>query len=256
MAANNRSFTKVNHARIKAVERSFGPGARPLCKPGRVLVGEGRLLKRSRRGNQPKAFFLFNDVLVYGTVVASCQWHKNRRIVRLEDIELEDHEDSPPMENHWLIRTPLKSFYVAAGCPEEKRAWMERIVECRERLLQGAATRQHSSTFQPFAPTWIPDHVSAMCMRCPNKFSFIQRRHHCRNCGFLVCAACSEQQAVLPNIHRREPQRVCERCHTSLLKGQERTERMGDSRGEGLEVSDDDEGVGDGLPRAQQVGLP
>ena len=83
MAANNRSFTKVNHARIKAVERSFGPGARPLCKAGRVLVGEGRLLKRSRGGNQPKAFFLFNDVLVYGTVVASCQWHKNRRIVRL-----------------------------------------------------------------------------------------------------------------------------------------------------------------------------
>ena len=90
------------------------------------------------------------------------------------------------------------------------------------RLLQ-AAPHQPSSTFRPFsfAPTWIPDQASAVCMRCPNKFSFTQRRHHCRNCGFLVCATCSKQHAVLPHIHAREPQRVCTLCHTSRTDGEQ-----------------------------------
>ncbi|CAL8246738.1 unnamed protein product [Lota lota] len=243
MAADDLEFTKVNHARIQAVESSFGPCGKPLDKPGRVLVGEGRLLKRCRHRIQPKAFFLFSDVLVYGTVIASCRWYKNQRIIRLEDIELEDLEDSIRMENHWLIRTPRKSFYVAAGCPEEKHAWMEHIVDRRDRWLQDA-TRQHSPTSQPstFAPTWMPDQASDLCMRCSNKFTFTQRRHHCRNCGFLVCAACSKQNAMLPHIHRSDPQRVCHLCHTSLLlKGKERAGCMRNSGGESLEVSDDDD---------------
>ena len=83
MAADDPAFTKVNRARIKAVASSFGPCARSLGTPGRVLVGEGQLSKRSRRGVQPKVFFLFSDVLVYGTVVLLCRWYTNQRIVRL-----------------------------------------------------------------------------------------------------------------------------------------------------------------------------
>ena len=131
----------------------------------------------------------------------------------VEDIELEDHEDSTQMKNHWLIRTPRKSFYVAASSAEEKHTWMEHITACRDRLLQDAAARQPGSTLRPFsyAPTWIPDHASAVCMRCPTKFSFTQRRHHCRNCGFLVCAACSKQRGMV--LDRSKPQRLCDLCH-------------------------------------------
>ena len=32
-------------------------------------------------------------------------------------------------------------------------------------------------------PAWIPDDQSTMCMSCKTPFTFVRRRHHCRNCG-------------------------------------------------------------------------
>jgi hypothetical protein len=38
-----------------------------LIKSGRVLVGEGVLMKMCRKKPKPRYFFLLNDILVYGT---------------------------------------------------------------------------------------------------------------------------------------------------------------------------------------------
>lgn len=72
-----------NTKRIKAVQNSFGASGTQLSKPGRVLLTEGRLVKQCRRRLQPKAFFLFSDVLVYGSVIIKGRWHKKQRIIPL-----------------------------------------------------------------------------------------------------------------------------------------------------------------------------
>ncbi|KAJ8340140.1 hypothetical protein SKAU_G00347730 [Synaphobranchus kaupii] len=212
------AFTEQNAERIQAVQALFGALGKPLAKPGRVLVGEGHLLKLCRRSPQPKAFFLFNDILVYGTIVLRGRWCTNQQVVPLEDVSLEDTEDGLAMKNRWLIRTPRKSFYVSAASLEEKQAWMEHIRECQaERLLstgRPAGTR--------FAAVWIPDRASATCMRCCVRFGLAQRRHHCRHCGFVVCASCSRDRFVIPDISAK-PVRVCQPCHSSLRSQECRT---------------------------------
>ncbi|KAK5874533.1 hypothetical protein PBY51_019471 [Eleginops maclovinus] len=230
-------FAQNNLERIQAVENSFGLLGKPLSKPGRVLIGEGRLMKLSRRGQQPKAFFLFNDVLVYGSIILNGRWNKKQQIIPLEDIQLEDLEDSIQMRNQWLLRTPRKSFYVRAVSYEEKRAWIEHIEECKSSML----SRPRSD----FAVTWIPDQASAVCMRCTYSFNVAHRRHHCRKCGFVVCGACSKKRAVIEHIHPTKFLRVCNMCHSSLSTTEQRAETKEVARGRGNSTekisSDEDE---------------
>lgn len=243
---NKVTFEKQNLERIQAVESSFGAAGRPLCKPGRALMGQGRLMKQGRRKPQPKVFFLFNDVLVYGSIILNGRWYKKQKIIPLEDIQQEDMEDGVELTNQWLIRTPCKSFFVSAPSVEEKRAWMEHIEACRSSLLQGGS-RQPGSTF---AVTWIPDRAAFRCMRCFNKFSATKRRHHCRKCGFLVCNSCSKQRAVIDHIHPTKKLRICRLCHAGSEKD-EMSRPRGDSTGkssseeeDGTASSDEEEGEG------------
>ncbi|CAK4419424.1 unnamed protein product [Aphanomyces euteiches] len=62
---------------------------------------------------------------------------------------------------------------------------------------------------------WVPDKETDKCMNCNAMFTVINRKHHCRRCGHIVCANCS------PNIRRMSPQdpfpvRVCNPCYTAL----------------------------------------
>lgn len=77
------TLDKRNTKRIKAVQNSFGTSGSRLSKPGRVLLTQGRLVKQCRRRPQPKVFFLFSDMLVYGSVVIKGRWHKKQRIIPL-----------------------------------------------------------------------------------------------------------------------------------------------------------------------------
>lgn len=228
------TFDRENSARIHAVESSFGASGKSLYKPGRVLIGEGRLLKLGRRKPQPKVFFLFNDVLVYGSIILNGRWHKNQKIIPLENIQLEDVTDSEKLKNQWLIRTPRKSFFVSAPSNEEKRAWIEHIEDYQSSLLQEHSCQPGSS----FAVTWIPDQAASRCMRCFNRFTATRRRHHCRKCGFLVCNSCSKERAVIHHIHPTKKLRVCSLCHTRS-KEDEISRLRGDSTGRGSSEEED-----------------
>lgn len=237
-------FERENSAHIKAVENSFGAFGQPLSKPDRMFLGQGRLMKKGRTRWQLKSFFLFNDVLVYGSILSVGNWHKKQKIIALgkkligvfiiihllfiyskehikkqhdqnmifmfsEDIQVEDTEDSFDVKNQWLIRTPGKSFYMAAPSIEEKEAWIEHIKDCQTNLLLDGS-RQLGSTF---AVTWIPDSSAMKCMRCFKKFTLSKRRHHCRKCGFLVCNPCSKDRVLLDNINTQKCVRVCSKCY-------------------------------------------
>lgn len=61
-------------------------------------------------------------------------------------------------------------------------------------------------------PSWIPDEQAIDCMTCQVPFTFVRRRHHCRNCGKIFCSQCSSHFVPLPHFGEDRPVRVCNRC--------------------------------------------
>ncbi|XP_015281506.1 PREDICTED: pleckstrin homology domain-containing family F member 1 [Gekko japonicus] len=186
--------TEINSQRIAAVEHCFGASGQPLAVPGRVLLGEGILTKECRKKAKPRIFFLFNDLLVYGTIVINKRKYSSQHIIPLNEVTLETLPDTLQMKNRWMIKTSKKSFVVSAQPPTEHAA------------------------------PWIPDKATDICMRCTQtKFSTLTRRHHCRKCGFVVCGECSRQKFLMPRLSPK-PLRVCNLCYKQLMAEKKNTE--------------------------------
>ena len=130
-----------------------------MVQPGRALVGEGVLIKECRKKPKPRYFFLFNDVLVYGTNVISKKKYINQHIINLNNVQIKSISDSSnPSQSHvfiflkesnlsinlvklqielkngWLIMSPKKTFCVYATTNREKIEWMTHISNCIEKL--------------------------------------------------------------------------------------------------------------------------
>ncbi|XP_051867952.1 zinc finger FYVE domain-containing protein 9-like [Pristis pectinata] len=69
------------------------------------------------------------------------------------------------------------------------------------------------------APVWVPDSQAPNCMKCEMKFTFTKRRHHCRACGKVFCAACCSLKYKLSYMDMKEA-RVCVTCHSVLTSSQ------------------------------------
>lgn len=76
-------------------------------------------------------------------------------------------------------------------------------------------------------PTWEDDNDARECRGCSRKFTFFNRKHHCRRCGRIFCADCSSQRAhlsadelvidpAMPEMLLSESMgasRICASCH-------------------------------------------
>ncbi|XP_042229640.1 lateral signaling target protein 2 homolog [Homarus americanus] len=61
-------------------------------------------------------------------------------------------------------------------------------------------------------PAWVPDQQAPRCMACGAAFTMVRRRHHCRNCGKVFCAHCSQHAVPLPHYGIWKAVRVCNVC--------------------------------------------
>ena len=85
--------------------------------------------------------------------------------------------------------------------------------------------------------SWIEDKNVVNCNQCITKFTLLNRKHHCRNCGKIFCQKCSDNFIIIPeniktvdkkynymhyrtyfeflNLNRTR-ERVCNKCYKSI----------------------------------------
>ena len=61
---------------------------------------------------------------------------------------------------------------------------------------------------------WVPDHKHKQCMGCQKPFTLVNRKHHCRKCGNLVCNHCSTNKWWIEKTQQTD--RVCDTCFYQL----------------------------------------
>uniref|UniRef100_A0A8D0DB33 Zinc finger, FYVE domain containing 9b n=1 Tax=Sander lucioperca TaxID=283035 RepID=A0A8D0DB33_SANLU len=83
----------------------------------------------------------------------------------------------------------------------------------------GILSKDRGTVLGEVAPVWVPDAQAQVCMKCGVKFTFTKRRHHCRACGKVFCALCSNLKFRLTHLDGKEG-RVCVSCHSTLLKSE------------------------------------
>lgn len=52
---------------------------------------------------------------------------------------------------------------------------------------------------------WVPDNMVTKCHACLNDFTFLNRIHHCRNCGNAFCYNCCNQAIKIPEYITDKP---------------------------------------------------
>eukprot|EP00658_Telonema_sp_P-2_P041102 TRINITY_DN29399_c0_g1_i3.p1 TRINITY_DN29399_c0_g1~~TRINITY_DN29399_c0_g1_i3.p1 ORF type:complete len:459 (+),score=130.34 TRINITY_DN29399_c0_g1_i3:78-1454(+) len=67
---------------------------------------------------------------------------------------------------------------------------------------------------EKFGIWWQDDSATDECGVCFTEFSFTRRRHHCRFCGDVVCAACTNEKSLHPKTNTMEY--ICATCLKEL----------------------------------------
>ena len=99
---------------------------------------------------------------------------------------------------------------------------------CEEDLT---TARENRAAEARASPRWAQ---SKVCMVCDQSFTFTNKKHHCRSCGWVACGDCSLESFFLDrwlddsNDHEivtersSEPLRVCGHCKGAIIAEKER----------------------------------
>ncbi|XP_075298781.1 FYVE, RhoGEF and PH domain-containing protein 2 isoform X2 [Opisthocomus hoazin] len=203
-----------------------------IVDPSNELIKEGPIQKISTRNNSTseKYLFLFNNMLLYCVpkviqVGAEFQVHLRIDVDGMKVREMSDTQ----FPHTFLVSGKQRTLELQARSGEEMNAWVKACqdaIDRKEKRSETFKTAVHrlemgtpalkSEELGRRAPQWVRDNLVTMCMRCKEPFNTIRRRrHHCRACGYVVCARCSDYKAKL-QYNGNRLNRVCQECYIFL----------------------------------------
>uniref|UniRef100_A0A8C5U5Z3 FYVE, RhoGEF and PH domain containing 2 n=1 Tax=Malurus cyaneus samueli TaxID=2593467 RepID=A0A8C5U5Z3_9PASS len=205
-----------------------------IVDPSNELIKEGPIQKISTRNNSTseKYLFLFNNMLLYcvpKVIQVGAEFQVHLRI----DVEGMKVRQDTEFPHTFLVSGKKRSLELQASWGRVRRGTGE---DRRAGTTQTMVSHPQTEELGLRAPQWVRDNLVTMCMRCKEPFNAItRRRHHCRACGYVVCARCSDYKAELQYDGNR-PNRVCQECYIFLTGHTLLEDREGRHKGI-LEVS-------------------
>lgn len=194
--------------KLEQISKMFLIEPFPIAITGRRFIREGRAMKQCRKAVTERVVLLFSDVFIYvqpkgGKYMVPASY----KLMYLRAVPCE--YDRSCLD----IYAPRKSFTLKFTNEEERDSWYTSLKDA----IANAQVNVRIPKYKE-APIWIPDAVSSVCMACNTPLHFFRRRHHCRNCGKIMCRACLSHRLVLKHISSRLSM-VCNQCYESICEG-------------------------------------
>uniref|UniRef100_A0A8C2S708 FYVE, RhoGEF and PH domain containing 2 n=1 Tax=Capra hircus TaxID=9925 RepID=A0A8C2S708_CAPHI len=197
-----------------------------IVDPSNTLLREGPVLKISfrRSGPMERYLFLFNNMLLYcvpRVIQVGAHFQVRTRIdvagMKVRGLHPQGRtkggEQQEGRSQEEMISW-LQACQDAIDQIEKRNETFKAAVQSPEGDPQEQELQSEELGLR--APQWVRDKMVTMCMRCQEPFNALtRRRHHCRACGYVVCARCSDYRAELKYDANR-PNRVCLDCYTFL----------------------------------------
>ncbi|EFA79388.1 pleckstrin domain-containing protein [Heterostelium album PN500] len=231
-----------NKLKVQKIQNELVGGPR-IITDSRVFVREGSMMKVCRKVPKSRWFFMFSDILIYTSVSTTPNssgstvvgpYVNNRdaptsytfhRMMNLNDIKIKDLKDKENQKNAFqIISSTEKSFTVYTETPKEKNNWLEDFKLLSIKFVSENQSQNIHDLESTEVPVWVPDKEANKCMFCNDHFTVINRRHHCRNCGKVVCGSCSPGKKLLPHVKKHKPVRVCLFCFDFISMNEKKDE--------------------------------
>lgn len=195
-----------NIPQLEKIAKQFIVEPFPIVIAGRHLIKQGEVMKQCRKSFQPRMLFLFSDYLIYSKFAGGKYYHTS--VCELT------HLRTNPCDTNSVIGLqvfgPQKSFYLRFPTKDEREQWanaMNNAIEIARENSPNPIEKYNE------APIWLPDDCTDTCMICGKSFGLVlNRKHHCRLCGKIICKACSSMTVILQDINDSNPQRICIEC--------------------------------------------
>ncbi|XP_029456728.1 FYVE, RhoGEF and PH domain-containing protein 3 [Rhinatrema bivittatum] len=249
---SNAAIRKMEkmHKLLEVYERLGGE--EDIVNPANELIKEGHIQKLSAKNGtaQDRYLFLFNSMVLYCVPKLRLIGQKFGVREKIDIAGLQVQEIIKPNATRtFLIIGKKRSLELQARTEEEKKEWIQVIQATIEKHKQNSETfRAFNSSFSreeeraPDSPALSTSSVESTpgsdtcsgsggadaskkssrskrdkekqtCKNCSENFNSItKRRHHCKQCGAVICAKCSEFKSLADN---RNHNRVCKECFLS-----------------------------------------
>lgn len=194
-----------NEEKVLLIEQQFNanPG---FAEPGRFLLREGMLIKKSRNADHKYTFYLFSDMLAYASKVGLTKKLKLHRVIPLDrSFLLRESPAASDDARTFAVVSAHKSFVIVAESLVDKQEWVVAISHALGAALRAQATAENVPTAS-LRPLMEQVGEQAECPLCKKAFSWFNRRYHCHSCGAVVCKACSRGRRAVTG------ERICSLC--------------------------------------------